>query len=202
MLGHMTKSDAPPDPGTGRPRRKPRKATPKSLENAALHYLNRHATSSENLRRLLRARVERSARFHDSDLQEGLAAIDALVARLRTAGLLNDGDYAKARARALHRRGAGAPAIRARLRAKGVGRQDIDEAIAVLSDGSGNHSLRAALNYARRRRIGPYRAETARVANRDRDLAALARQGHSLDVGLQVIDCQDLDELELEAGPA
>ena len=48
-------------------RRVPRKATPKRLERVALHYLERYSSSSENLRRVLMRRVERSARAHGTD---------------------------------------------------------------------------------------------------------------------------------------
>ncbi|MCG8547040.1 MAG: RecX family transcriptional regulator, partial [Alphaproteobacteria bacterium] len=43
-----------------RRRKRPRKVTPASLERAALHYLQRFATSSENFRRVLTRRVQRS----------------------------------------------------------------------------------------------------------------------------------------------
>ena len=45
-------------------RRLPRKATPKRLQRVALHYLERYSSSSENLRRVLMRRVERSALVH------------------------------------------------------------------------------------------------------------------------------------------
>lgn len=196
----MTQDQSQATPKARQTQRRPRKATSKSLENAALHYLNRYASSAENLRRLLRARVQRSTRHHDTDLKKGMDLVDQLIARLQSAGLLNDGDYARARARALHRRGAGLPAIRAKLRAKGVSRSDIEAALAAIGADTEESQLRAALNYARRRRIGPYRSETLRADHRDRDLAALARQGHSLDLCMRVIESRDLADLEREAG--
>ena len=70
--------------------RKPRKATPQSLHNAALFYLERFSTSAENLRRVMIRRVERSVRIHETDRAEGLAAVDELIARFRKSGLLDD----------------------------------------------------------------------------------------------------------------
>ena len=61
-------------------RRVPRKMTPKRLQRVALHYLERYSSSSENLRRVLMRRVERSAWAHGTDREEGAAAIDAIVA--------------------------------------------------------------------------------------------------------------------------
>ena len=54
----------------------PRKVTLKSLENAALFYLQRYATSTENLRRVLMRRVDRSARAHSTDREEGSCFVD------------------------------------------------------------------------------------------------------------------------------
>ena len=78
--------DFRPDPR----RRPPRKATPRYLENAALHYLERFATSAENLRRVLMRKVDRSARAHGTDPDEGAAAVEALIERFVRAGLLDD----------------------------------------------------------------------------------------------------------------
>jgi regulatory protein len=55
-------------------RRGPRKATPAYLEKAALFYLERYAAPAEHLRRLLLAKVARSARFHGTDAEAGAAA--------------------------------------------------------------------------------------------------------------------------------
>ncbi|MCH8327975.1 MAG: methionine--tRNA ligase, partial [Candidatus Marinimicrobia bacterium] len=79
-------------------RRVPRKATAKSLENAALWYLTRFATSAANLERVLARRVQRSARHHGTDREEGLANIARLIARYRRSGLLDDRAYAIAKA--------------------------------------------------------------------------------------------------------
>src|SRR5712691_9392233 len=67
------------------------------LEKWALAYLERYASSAENLRRVLQRRVWRWARANggagEVDREAvGVAGalIDALVARYRAAGLIND----------------------------------------------------------------------------------------------------------------
>ena len=82
---------------TKRKRRGPRKATPKHLENAALHYLGRFASSAANLKRVLMRKVQRSARFHGTDVDEGRTTVERLVARFARAGLIDDEAYAAAR---------------------------------------------------------------------------------------------------------
>lgn len=177
----------------------PREITPKSLESAALAYLQRYATSTENLRTVLMRRVLRSAKAHHSDRAEGTAWVESIIVRYRDAGLLDDLAYAQGRAASLHRRGVSLRGIRARLGAKGVAADDIDAALAHLQETCENAEFEAACNYARRRRLGPWRAED-RSERRERDLAALARQGFAYELALRVVDADDATSLESESG--
>ena len=179
-------------------RKPPKKATAKHLENVALWYLQRFAASADSLRKVLMRRVEKSARAHDTDREEGAALVEGIIARYRQSGLLNDRQYAEGRALSLHRRGVSGQGIRARLAAKGVGAGDIDSALETLRDEAEEPDLAAAIAYARRRRIGPWRSRGDREERRDRDLAALARQGFGYDIARKVIDADDPEELEAE----
>ena len=69
-----------------RRRRGPKKATPEYLEKSALFYLERYATSEENLRRNLLRKVRRSAEAHGTDPEAGAEAVEALLARFRRSG--------------------------------------------------------------------------------------------------------------------
>ena len=182
-----------------RPRKRPRKVSPKSLESAALHYLERFASSAENLRRVLMRRVIKSSRAHDIDLEEAAGWVDGIVERYARSGLLDDRRYAENLAHSLSRRGAATRAIRARLMQKGVATDDIDHAIAALSEETGDADLTAALALIRRRRLGPHRDPDTRANFRDRDLAALARAGFSYDLARKVIEAEAPDR---SIGPA
>lgn len=195
--------------------RAPRPATSERLEKAAYHYLERFATSAENLRRVLMRRVDRSALLHGTDRAEGARAVDRIVARFQEVGLLDDMAYAQARAASLHRQGKGVRAIRRGLMRKGVEAEVIDSALATLAEdvaletgadpGAGQQAdlrttdMAAAIRYARRRRIGPYRDAAAREASRGRDLAALGRQGFDYDTARRVVEAADPETLEAEA---
>lgn len=189
----MPKKDDKP-----RARRKPRKITPDSLGRIALHYLERYATSSENLRRVLIRRIRRSAEAHGTDPDEQMPHVDALIVRYQQAGLLDDQAYARMRAESLHRRGTSGRMIRMKLAAKGVPSDAIDDALESLTELVANADLSGACNYARRRRIGPWRLRD-RTDYRDRDLAALARQGFSYGIARKIIDAEDTEMLETEA---
>ena len=179
-------------------RRKIRKISADSLERAALHYLERYASSAANLRRVLMRRVQRSAAAHDTDPADGAALVDALIARFRETGLLDDVTYSRSRAETLHRQGASSRMTRAKLAAKGVRSEIIDEALETLTDLTPAPDLAAACNYARRRRLGPWR-RADRESHRDRDLAALGRQGFGYEIARRVVDAEDREELEAEA---
>ena len=179
-------------------RKVPRRMTAERLENIALHYLGRYASSSGNLRRVLMRRVERATAAHGDDPADGARLVDALIARYQRSGLIDDRAYATQKAASLQRRGASRFGIRGKLRQKGVETDLIDDAMATLDEGgSGAGELAAACALIRRRRLGPYRAAGQRAAMRQNDLAALARAGFSLDIARRALAAPD--RLTLEA---
>ncbi|MCW8861034.1 MAG: recombination regulator RecX [Rhodospirillales bacterium] len=185
----------------GKTRRAPRKATPKYLENSALHYLQRFSTSTANLRRILMRKVERSVLHHDTDPDQGAAMVEALLVRFGDLGYLDDAAYAEMRVRALNRRGAGERAIRARLREKGVDEADVDRGLASLEEEVGDTELSGAVTLARRRRLGPFRTappgdEEEERRRRDREMAAFARAGFDFQTARRVMDAETITDLE------
>jgi regulatory protein len=180
-------------------RRRPLKATAESLEAAALAYLERYAAPAAHLSRVLLVKVERSARFHGTDREAGAAAVETIVRGLVERGLVDDALYAEARTRSLRRRGASGRAIRGQLAVKGVAPDLVERALDRLDRDLSDPELAAALAYARRRRIGPYRTPAERATSRNRDLAALGRQGFDYDTARRVVDADDLEDLEQAA---
>jgi regulatory protein len=177
-------------------RRKPKPANQERLRKAALYYIDRYATSAEHLKSVLMRRVTRSARLHETDQQEGQIWIDEIVADLVNRGLVDDRAFAETRALSLHRGGASRRKIATALKVKGVGDEDIETALRALEETHANAELVAARNYARRRRLGPWRSPAERTERRDRDLAAMARAGFSFRMAQRVIDAADIDALE------
>jgi len=181
---------------TAKPRR-PRPITAQRLANIAAQYLDRYATSRENLRRVLQRRVLKAAYVHeDTDVALANGWIDDLIARYEDAGVLNDRSYGEGRARTLMARGTAHRVIRLRLQEKGLDPDTIDHALNSLQDEHPEPELAAAIKLARRRRLGPYRAPDTRGEKQDRDLAAMARAGFSYDMARRVIECEDVQDLE------
>lgn len=180
--------------------------TTAALEKAALTYLERYASSVENLRRVLLRRIERAARAAApepaaAERRQGRARVDEVVAVLQARRLLDDGAYAEARVRSLSRQGRSRAGIAQRLAAKGVQAGAVEAALAGLA-AEGETDLAAALRFAKRRRLGPFRAAGERAARRTRDLAALGRAGFSFAIARRVVDAATPEALAalLESG--
>ncbi len=173
----------------------PKPLTKERLERAAFAYLERYASSAENLRRILMRRVDKSARLHDTDPAEGAVWADNLIDRLLKSGILDDSVYAAGRAASMHRRGVSGRGITMKLSAKGVDAEVIETALDELSDTiPGDPDTMAAINYAKRRRIGVFRRDN-RQDYRQRDLASLGRQGFSYDIAKKIVDAEDAQML-------
>lgn len=163
---------------------------PELIERWALHYLGRYASSAENLRRVL---MRRARRFSAETAPAATELIDALIARYRQSGLIDDAAYAAARVQSLHRHGESMRAMRARLAAKGVAAADATEAISRLRTVAPDPDLVAACAFARRRRLGPYRRS---AIDHSRELAAFARAGFSRRIAEAVLACADVEAVE------
>ncbi|MGZ8346149.1 MAG: regulatory protein RecX [Allosphingosinicella sp.] len=143
------------------------------LEQAALNYAGRYATS--------RARL---AAYLDRKLRErgwagpGAPPVARLVERMAALGYVDDRAFAAARAASLGRRGYGERRVAEALRAAGIEEPDAGAAREAAREGAWS----AALRFAERRRIGPFAsAEPSREA-REKALAALLRAGHPADL--------------------
>ena len=181
------------------PRRGAKSVTVKGLENAAATYVARYDASSKRLRAVLVRRVLRARRNGSAVVADVEAVIDGIVARYTRAGIVDDGRYAERKAGSLHRRGVSTQHIRSKLKLAGIGRDAIEKALEDTRDemavDSAGMDLHAALAFARRRRLGPFRAGAERHERRARDLAALGRAGFDFDTARRVIDADDPEAL-------
>lgn len=191
------------DPDSAKPpkgrkkRRTPRKMTEARLANIALHYLERYASSAENLRRVLERRVYKSLHAHpDLDEQAARGWIDALIERYMEVGLLDDQAYAQMRTRSLLDRGEAPRSIAMKLAQKGIATDDAKHALENLVEDFPDPELQAAITFTRKKRLGPYRDPELREEKRERDLASLARAGFSYDTAKRMIDAEGVAELK------
>lgn len=154
-----------------------------------MHYLERYSAPAAQLRRVLARKIASSCRHHGEEPAIHAAALDDVVARCISSGLVDDRRFAEARAATLRRRGRSTRAVAATLAAKGVGRELAERA----SRTGEEEELAAARKAAKRKRLGPW-SRGDRAASRQKDLAAMARAGFTIAVARAVIDGREEED--------
>jgi regulatory protein len=169
--------DAPPRASA---RTKPLSAA--YLERAALYYLERYTSSSENLRRvLLRKACRRLEPGQDIDA-EITAMVGDVVERVLRAGLVDDNAYAYMKVNSLMRRGASTRTMRTKLLAKGVP----DSAITTAFESHEPDEMALARRYAERKRLGPWRKGDPAPFHA-KDMAAMGRAGFAYGIARTIL---------------
>lgn len=163
------------------------------LEELALAYVARFATSRAKLTRYLSRKIRES---EWSDALDPAAACEALVAKVERLGFVDDKQYAAMRGAAMTRRGLGVRRVKAQLWVDGIAPDDSGEAV----ESAEQAALASALGFARRRRFGPFAAQaTGDPGLRERQVAAFARAGHSLGLARRILAIRPGDDAALAA---
>jgi regulatory protein len=182
-------------------RRRERKARPLDearLEEMALAYVARFATSAGKLRTYLRRKLRERGWIEDTPEPD----LDALVARYVEKGYVDDEGFARAKSAGLLSRGYGARRVEQQLHAAGIG-----EGLRARFAPGELAGREAVVALARKRRFGPFtrgelRGDETWTKTREKQLAAMIRAGHAFDHARRVIDATDpalLDEWVDEA---
>lgn len=150
----------------------PRPLDSARLDELALAYVGRFATSEARLARYLgRKLFERG--WDDAGLSSD--AVAAAVAKCARLGFVDDSAFAQQRGGALGRRGLGERRLRAQLSVDGI---KADVAAPVL-DSARDARMTTALAFARRRRLGPFgTGMPGDPKARDKVMGAFMRAGH------------------------
>lgn len=174
--------------------------TADSLAQAALSYLSRYAASEASLRRVLENRLRRAAMQNEAFAADRAAqtalktVIETLIAKHTATGVLNDEAFAAMKVRSLRRAGGSARIIAQKLEQKGLARPLIHTVLHDEDEGlPEEQEERAALAFAKRRRLGPFRSpscehspDEARVLAQ-KDIKTLLRAGFSFDMVKRVL---------------
>ena len=176
---------------SGRTRRRAKPLDRKRLEELALSYVARFATSSGKLEAYLQRKLRERGFVEDERPEVG-----ELVRRFAEKGFVDDEAYGRMRAGDLAARGYGARRVEQTLRAAGLAeglRQELSPGEAVRRE--------AAVVLARKRRFGPFARSPASNPDEARKLAekrlaAMVRAGHEFDHARRVIEARSVEELE------
>jgi regulatory protein len=159
--------------------RRPRPALDQAkLDELALRYVGRFATTRSKLRSYLARKLRERGWAGQGD-----ADTAAVADRLAELGYVDDAAYALARTRSLSGRGYGARRVRQSLQAAGVGEADRAPADELAEA----ERVEAALRFARRRRLGPFAHAPAERDERERQIAAMIRAGHSFGLARAIV---------------
>lgn len=182
----MNRSRQPP------PKKPAEPPTEETLRQALLHYLQRYDGSRVQLRRVLQKKLPKELPAPERAALE--RTIDSLLERFAASRIIDDRRLSESLVRGQRARGASTRKIEGKLRARGVDAETID---AALGEGGarGDDELEAAHNYARRRRLAE-RYDLSVPAEKQKALAALARQGFSFDVARRALTAGESEPSE------
>jgi regulatory protein len=166
----------------GRVKKEPEPLTRLKVEQMALAYVNRFDCTATKLKRHLAERVKKQGGHDDAE-----AWIAELVERYLGSGVLNDARFAKNLATQLTTRGKSSRMISQKLAMRGVPSEVAQDLMTARRQDEPNAELDAARAFARKRRLGPHRDPEKRAEYRQKDLAALARQGFSFDTAKKAL---------------
>lgn len=167
--------------------RGPQPLTPTRLEELALAYVARFATTQAKLRQYLQRKLRERGWGAD-----GAPPVEQLVARYVESGYVDDAAWARMKTGSLLRRGYGARRV-----GEALGQAGVDETLRAQARPGLSEQRRAALVLARRRRFGPYAVQATDDRKvRDKQLAAMLRAGHPLDIARRIVESDDADALE------
>lgn len=153
-----------------------------ALNELALRYVGRFATTRAKLKSYLSRKVRE--RGWDGARAPDLARIADRFAEL---GYVNDETYALSKAQSLTARGYGKRRVADALRIAGIDEEDG----AAAHEHADSEAVRAALKFAQRRRIGPFaqKAETD-PKQRQKALAAMVRAGHGYTLASAILSAE------------
>jgi len=177
--------------GLSRKRRKSSPLDQARLEEIALAYVARFATTRGKLLAYLQRKIRERGASEDGPALDPEAVADRLI-ELR---YIDEEAFARARSQGLLHRGYGARRVEQALHAAGINAELREE----LAPGEAA-ARQAALALARKRRFGPYGAladsEPPDRALREKQIAAMIRAGHDYSIARALIETTSTGEAE------
>ena len=171
---------------TAKTKKSPPKAPTKArLRNIALYYLERFESSEDNLRTVLRRRIDKYAFLNkEYNPSEAYLWVDEVVDECVKQNYVSDERFAGVKIDNYLRAGKSRRYIEQKLKQKGID----EKTIAVFFDENNYSEYDTALNFAQKKKIGQFReSEEARLENRQKDLAVLVRAGFDYDIAKKVL---------------
>jgi len=167
-------------------RKKTKKITKERLKNIGLYYLERFETSVQNLRDVLKRRINKYAFENpDFDKNEAYAWVEEILGSFENCGYVNDKRYAQMKVKDYLSAGKSVRYIKAKLFSKGIDENTIETIV----ESQDYDAMSATLRFAAKKHIGPYRTNTnERDLFKKKDMACLLRAGFDYDDVCEVLN--------------
>ena len=159
---------------------------PTRLKNIALYYLERFETSKDNLRTVLRRRIDKYAFFDKSyNPEQAYLWADEVVEECSKKNFVNDERFAEFKINSYLRAGKPKRYIEQKLKQKGID----EKVITFFFEESEYTEQEVAYNFAKKKKIGPFReSKEKRTEFYQKDLGTFVRAGFSFDVAKDILD--------------
>lgn len=161
-----------------------KKITKQRLRNIALYYLKRFDSSSANLKAVLKRRTDDYA-YHnkDFDKSEAYSWIEEILTDFEGFGYLDDKRYAEIKVRGYLNAGKSARYIIGKMKEKGIESELVEKFL----DENEYDAFDAALNFARKKKIGPFREESQRKDFWQKDMMKIIAAGFDYEIAKEVL---------------
>ena len=162
------------------------------IESKALWYLQRYASSSNNLRQYLRRKTK------DTHLNFGShEIIEKIIKSFEKQNILNDRIFSESKIRSYLNKGWAFKKIKFKLLELGISKDIADESIDNFEDTNHNLELISAIKLAKKRSIGPYRKSELTDKLKNKEYGILSRAGFSYSLCKKVLNELNLEEIDI-----
>ena len=160
-----------------------------ALQELALRYVGKYATTRAKLRTYLARKIRERG-------WDGERAVDLeqMADRFAELGYIDDAGYALGQSRSLSARGYGKQRLTQKLRVAGVEEDDRVQA----NSHADAEAVNAAIRFAQRRRIGPFAIEAAERPQREKWIGSMVRAGHSFALARAIAGQAPGQDIDLE----
>ena len=178
----------------------PKKISERYLYNAGLYYLQRFTASKNHFIRMMMRKVKHSCSAHpDQNYQTCEEMVAKIADQFEELGYLNDTAYTRGIVTSLRRSGLSRKAILLKLRTKGITESAAKTALEHFDqedENTAQHAeLRAALTFARKKRMGPF--QTTKDIPFEKALSRMARAGFDYETSRRVLEMETKDITEI-----
>ena len=162
-------------------KKKPLNVTVEEMTGFALNYVEKFASSKQQLKTYLLKKYlnSKTPNIKKADISN---LIDIVIEDLEKSKFINDKFYSESKAKSLIQRGASINKIRNYLFSKGVGEKYIKNTIEKINERNDDQDFFSAIKICKKKRIGPSRQENNRPLFYKKDIGVLARSGFNFEV--------------------